>query len=566
MNSSFKKIKLKLNNFFLFNNVKLDYSYLSIVKKDQHVILLYKDKKNDQVYCAKSCDGFNFNITDEKYTLPTTDNNFPNAKIIPNFYYNKRKIMFFGHRSINIASLNTNKKWEVGPKPLIISNSPLEVSNVFLQKQGLLLLYLNRKIENGFSNYYAYFALFDRKRPNKLLWQLEKPILETKTLWKKEALLIGSIFLNEKIICYWLVDSKIIYGVVLAGFKYNPEAILKNKLTKHSKNPIICPNPKNDWEAFNTFNPAAIYADKKIHILYRAQGFDYISSVGYASSKDGIKVDERLSKPIFYPTMDFETNSLKTVNYEFVSGGGFGGCEDPRITLIGNRIYMIYVAFNGWSPPRLTLTSILLNDFLNKRWLWTKPVLISPPGVADKSGCLMSEKINNKYVFFHRIFPNILIDFVDDLNFDGKSKFLKGQYKIEVRTDKWDSRKIGAGAPPLKTKDGWLLIYYGVDERNAGQYKIGAMLLDLKDPTKVLYRTDNPIIEPSKDYENTGFKPGVVYPCGAVIVKDQLLVYYGGADSVVCVAYAKLNSFLKNLKSNKTMHLNKLEIHELKCN
>jgi predicted GH43/DUF377 family glycosyl hydrolase len=224
---------------------------------------------------------------------------------------------------------------------------------------------------------------------------------------------------------------------------------------------------------------------------------------------------------------------------------------------------MTYVAFDGWTPPRLALTSILLDDFLAKRWNWSKPVLISPPGIVDKSGCLLPEKVNGKYVFFHRVFPDILIDFIDDLNFDGKTKWLKGQYRIKIRDNMWDSRKIGAGAPPLKTKDGWLLIYYGVDDRDASKYHIGAMLLDLKDPTKVLHRSNEPILKPDSEYENNGFKPGIAYPCGAVIVKDQLLVYYGGADSVVCVATAKLDDFLAELTTKETATLTPVQVQEV---
>jgi len=209
------------------------------------------------------------------------------------------------------------------------------------------------------------------------------------------------------------------------------------------------------------------------------------------------------------------------------------------------------------------LTSIGLNDFLNQRWNWEKPVLISPPGVIDKSGCLLPEKIKGKYVFFHRIFPNILIDFVDDLNFDGKKRCLQGKYQIKVRPGKWDSRKIGAGAPPLKTKEDWLLIYYGVDDQDASKYHIGAMLLDIKDPTRVLHRTDKPILSPTEVYETNGFKPGIAYPCGAVIFKDDLLVYYGAADSVVCVAKANLSQFLKDLKNDKTPLLYPIKIKEI---
>ncbi|MBU1885053.1 hypothetical protein KKE34_00390, partial [Patescibacteria group bacterium] len=208
-----------------------------------------------------------------------------------------------------------------------------------------------------------------------------------------------------------------------------------------------------------------------------------------------------------------------------------------------------YVAYDGWNPPRIALTSIALSDFLDHNFLWERPVLISKPNVVDKSAVIFPEKINNKYVIMHRVFPDILIDFVDDLNFDGYT-YLRGEHKISPRSRQWwDSRKIGAGAPPLKTKDGWLLIYQAVDDKDASEYKVGAMLLDLNDPTKVLYRSAKPILEPREEYENYGFKAGVVYPCGAVIKDNTLFVYYGGADSYVCVATTPLEKFLDNLKA-----------------
>jgi predicted GH43/DUF377 family glycosyl hydrolase len=147
-----------------------------------------------------------------------------------------------------------------------------------------------------------------------------------------------------------------------------------------------------------------------------------------------------------------------------------------------------------------------------------------------------------------------LVDFVDSLDFDG-TEWLKGEYKISPRPGKWDSRKIGAGAPPLRTKYGWLLIYQSVGEQDSGRYKIGAMLLDIKDPTKVLYRSQSPILEPEKSYENNGFKPGVIYPCGAVIIGETLYVYYGGSDSYVCVATANLEEFLRELRHSQVARL-----------
>ena len=340
-------------------------------------------------------------------------------------------------------------------------------------------------------------------------------------------------------------------------------------LERFDGNPILEPLPAHWWESKAVFNPAAIYEQGKVHIMYRAIGNSDISVLGYASSIDGFHINERLDKPVYIPREPFEGAGVvyPTINdpqatyfltedeeaeepeqADFVSGGGgWGGCEDPRLTRIDSTVFMTYVAFDGYSPPRVALTSIHIDDFLAKNWRWKKPVLISRPGVVDKNACLLPEKIGSKYVIFHRIFPDILIDFVDDLDFDGTTRWLKGEFTIPSREAYWDSRKLGAGAPPIKTKEGWLLIYQAVDDRDPSRYKIGAMLLDLKDPVKVLARLGEPIMEPQASYENEGWKAGVIYPCGAVVIKDRLLVYYGGADKVTCVASAELNELLNRL-------------------
>jgi predicted GH43/DUF377 family glycosyl hydrolase len=279
------------------------------------------------------------------------------------------------------------------------------------------------------------------------------------------------------------------------------------------------------------------------NIVYRAIGESDVSVLGHASSFDGLHINERLDEPIYVPREPFEgASAAHPYAYQsggiYISGGGgMGGCEDPRLTRIGDRVYMTYIAYDGHSHPRVALSSICIDDFLNKKWKWKRPVLISPPYIVDKNACILPEKINGKYVIFHRVFPNILIDFVDDLDFDGKSRWLVGQYTIPTRalSSDWDNLKVGCGPPPMKTKYGWLLIYQAVGSSDESRYKIGAMLLDLQDPTKVLARTKTPILEPLAAYENEGCKYGVIYPCGAVIIEDRLFVYYGGADMVVGV-------------------------------
>jgi predicted GH43/DUF377 family glycosyl hydrolase len=305
-------------------------------------------------------------------------------------------------------------------------------------------------------------------------------------------------------------------------------------LQRFEGNPILRPEPRHWWESKAVFNPAAIYEGGKIHILYRALGDTDTSVIGYASSRDGFHIDERLDKPVYVPREPFEgVGAMREAEVElsdnYTSGGSIaGGCEDPRLTRIDDRVYMTYVAYDGYSFPR---------------------VLISRPDVTDKNACILPEKIDGKYVIFHRVFPEILIDFVDDLDFDGEGRWLEGQFKIPITESSsgWDSRKVAAGPPPIRTKDGWLFIYHAIDEKDQCRYKMGAMLLDIKYPPKVLARTTHPILEPVAWYENEGLKAGVAYPCGAVILKDQLFVYYGGADMVVCVATAKMNEFMSQL-------------------
>lgn len=562
--SKVKKLKSKLESFFIEESSVVP---VRIIKQDDHFHLLLQKKDNSGIQneTVISSDGFSFETAQKSlpYVPPV---GFLKSATVPHFHYRNQDVMYFGDRSINLAYSENGVDWVPTKKPVLLSPFPLEVGNVVVRRRALLLIYFEKHTKKGITHYATHLAFFDKKNPQNVLWNTNKPVWNQQNVWPgKKIEPIGVVLHNEEIITYWSVENEGIFGVILSGFPYDPSLLTKKKINlhKHITNPIITPQSNNEWEAFNTFNPAAISLKGRVHILYRAQGFDYISTIGYASSKDGIAIDERLNQPVFTPSTSFENNKSGGANYDFMSGGGYGGCEDPRITQIENRIYMTYVAFDGWSPPRLALTSILIQDFLNKRWLWTKPVLISPPGIVDKSGCLLPEKINGKYVFFHRVFPNILIDFVDDLTFDGTSKWLKGQYTIPVRPDKWDSRKIGAGAPPIKTKDGWLLIYYGVDDKDASKYHIGAMLLDLKDPTKVLYRSDEPMLGPTEDYENNGFKPGITYPCGAVVKDNELLVYYGGADSVVCVATAHLDTFLEELKSKKPVHLHTIAIREV---
>ena len=495
----------------------------------QNVYLVVQNKKTKRVVkTAKSDDGFVFK---RSFTQTVGVRKYPSI------------------RSQMRSFLNDRYFHQLAPASEFIDHNKLLIQNAFPVPEGVMVFYHYHDHEQ----YYVGAAAFSKGDNPQLIWRHSEPVWEMNDQIGGKAIeFIDLLQIKDRYIAYWLVEGEAVWATIYPNYRISNQIQIRKKaqLNREQQNPVIAPNQSNNWESFTTFNPAALYDADKVHLFYRAQGHDYVSSIGYATSNDGVHVEERLKKPIFIPTQPFET-AVKPgeVNMAFASAG-CGGCEDPRVTKINDRIYMTYVAFDGYSEPRVALTSISIKNFLNHNWLWTHPVLISKPGTVTKSACILPEKINGKYVVFHRVFPDILIDFVDDLDFS-KGEYLKGQYKISPRSPLWwDSRKIGAGAPPIKTRDGWLLIYQAVDDKEGHPYKVGAMLLDLDDPTQVLYRSRQPILEPQQWYENDGFKAGVVYPCGAVVIGQTLFVYYGGSDSYVCVATANLNQFLHQLKTS----------------
>lgn len=326
-------------------------------------------------------------------------------------------------------------------------------------------------------------------------------------------------------------------------------------LEKHLENPIIMPRSTNGWEAWQVFNPGAILLDDKVHFLYRAIGEDGMSRLGYAGSPDGFKIYDRLDFPVYEHATFGNSYSV----YSLSSGGSWSGCEDPRIVRVEDedRIYVTYTACDD--GLRVALTSIKVDDFLKKKWKWKKPMLISKPGEVNKNWVIFPEKINGKYAVLHSVNPKIEIAYVEDLEFEEDewidsqhNDLLARQYVHNKRdgTKCWHSYVRGVGPPPIRTKHGWLLFYHALDSRDPGKYKLGAMLLDINDPTKILIRSKEPILEPSEEYEYNGFKGGIVYAIGAVVKGEDLLVYYGSADNYICVAKANFNDFVEELKKS----------------
>jgi predicted GH43/DUF377 family glycosyl hydrolase len=376
--------------------------------------------------------------------------------------------------------------------------------------------------------------LLDAADPWKIVGEMKRPFLVPEQEYEHYGRVPHIVFPSGAVVRRSVVD--IYYGAAdttscVASAKLTDvieelRLVAGRQFERFPGNPIIEPVAGHPWESKATFNPGAIYLDGKVHLLYRAMSDDNTSVLGYASSTDGFRVSERLSDPAYVPRADFEAKLVP---------GGNSGCEDPRITKIGDTIYMCYTSYDGKDPPRVTFTSIAADDFVAKRWNWSKPVIISPLEKDDKDAALFPKKIKGKYVFLHRLESEIWIDFVDSLDFDGRTKFLGGEILMRPRDTSWDSKRIGISGPPIETKHGWLLLYHGISKRT-GHYSIRAALLDLKDPQKVLYRTHDSMLDPKMPYEKEGIVPNVTFPCGSVVIDGKLFVYYGGADKVVGVA------------------------------
>ena len=317
-------------------------------------------------------------------------------------------------------------------------------------------------------------------------------------------------------------------------------------LERFEANPILRPDPNHLWETKAVFNPAAIYEDGKVHILYRAIGETDVSVLGYASSLDGLHIHERLDQPAYVPRESFEgVNPSHPYISEptgiFTSGGGgLGGCEDPRLTRIGEQVYMTYVAYDGHSHPRVALSSIHIDNFLKQKWDWKKPVLISPPYIVDKNACILPEKINGKYWMISRQDgENILILNSKDI-YDWNDAVILREPQYE-----WEFVQLGNCGSPIKTSEGWLVLTHSVGPVRT--YGMSALLLDLKNPHKIIGHLKEPLLEPDEE-ERDGYVPNVVYSCGSMLYNEELIIPYGVSDSATTFAHIPVIELLNMMK------------------
>ena len=338
------------------------------------------------------------------------------------------------------------------------------------------------------------------------------------------------------------------------------------------QNPILSPKDikpsRTDLEVTCLLNPGVFRFDNKVWLLLRVAerpvqkegiiSFPILDADGSMTIKEIASNDSELvaddARVINYKGEDYLTtlshlrlvcsddgiNFYEDENYPAIFGMGEHqtfGVEDCRVSQIDDTYYLTFTAV---SPKGVCVGLKTTTNWQN----FEDHGIIFP--AHNKDCAIFEEKIHGKYYALHRpssvdIGGNYIwiAESPDSIHW-GKHKCI-----MQTRKGMWDSARIGAGAAPIKTASGWLEIYHGANDKH--QYALGAALLDLDDPTKVLARSENPIMIPSTDYELNGFFGEVVFTNGHVIDRDKLTVYYGAADEFVCAADFSIKEILAGL-------------------
>ncbi len=299
------------------------------------------------------------------------------------------------------------------------------------------------------------------------------------------------------------------------------------KLQRHPANPILLPDPASDWECYNVFNPAVMHHNGLFHMFYRAQGLDWISRIGYAVSADGVQWN-RLRRPVLEPH----------------DGSDARGVEDPRVVEIDGVFYMTYTAygreFHGAGEPTHAGGGILPMIARSANLITWERVGPIVRGEDNKDHVLFPRKIGGRYAALHRRWPHVWLAYSHDL-LAWPAADMAPIYG--PRPDNgWDSKSVGNNGVPIETEYGWLVLNHGYDEKHI--YHLGALLLDLNDPTRVIRRPKAPIFWPEELWEMRGDVPNVVFSCANPVVDGTVYVYYGGGDHVIGLATCRLEELL----------------------
>jgi len=300
---------------------------------------------------------------------------------------------------------------------------------------------------------------------------------------------------------------------------------------RYENNPILT---KDSWpyKVGSVFNPGAVKFDGQVLLLVRVEDKQGYSHLTRAMSKDG--------------KTNWQIDSEPTLTADIKAGEAVYGLEDPRIVWIEDRQEYIIACVSFFikvagEPPGISLIST--KDFSNFKHLGQQLI---PP---NKDASLFPKTFNGHYALINRPIidgrADIWVSFSPDLEFWGEHRIL-----LPTRYRSWDNYRVGLATPPLKTPEGWLIIYHGSRATASGAlYRLGLALLDME-TLQVIRRSRDWVFGPEKDYERVGDVDDIVFPCGAIIddKTNELLVYYGAADTTVALAIADLDDILDYLK------------------
>lgn len=304
---------------------------------------------------------------------------------------------------------------------------------------------------------------------------------------------------------------------------------------RYEGNPILT---RDHWpHTVNAvYNPGAVQLDGETLLLVRVEDRSGISQLSIARSRDGCtgwRIDPE-------PALAFDPQLYEEA----------WGLEDPRITRVGDEYFIVYTGYSRGGPlVRLAST----RDFHSFKRLGT----LMPP--HDKDAALFPGKFNGRWALIHRPSPEI-----DVSGTIGTHIWLSwspdlshwGDHTVLIRARQggwWDADRIGLSPPPLLTEYGWLILYHGMRRIASGAiYRLGLAMLDRDDPGRLLVRSNEWIFGPETDYERTGDNPDVVFPCGWILEENgrTLRLYYGAADTSVCLAFGKLDEIIDFLYSH----------------
>ena len=293
--------------------------------------------------------------------------------------------------------------------------------------------------------------------------------------------------------------------------------------TRCGHGPLLTPKDL-DVDADAVFNPGVAEVEGEVVLLLRIEDRTGISQIRVARSANGVDEWRIADRPLLEPDLP---------EYPFEEWG----CEDARVTPLGAREWGIaYTAYSRYGPAVALATT---SDFETTQRIG---VVLAP---TNKDAALVPGKFDGMHVLLHRPVTG-----GQEHIWYACSPWLShwsmpGVLQPERGGPWWDGLRIGVGAPPLRTDQGWLLIYHGVKEFGGRPvYRLGLALLDLDNPRRPIARASRWVFGPEADFEQRGLLPNVVYTCGALLRGDDVWMYYGAADTFIGLATAKLQALL----------------------